>query len=108
MVEANAQLGLLTLPDSIFGNYRELIRITQYEEMKKVDFGGNDPRLALKMDKISQENQRSRQVYTQLSDGTVPSFEQFQAIKDQLTAKQTTPLTKIEQQKETLRQYLEL
>jgi len=49
-------LGLLALPESVFGNYRELIRITQYEEMKKVDFGGNDPRLALKMEKISREN----------------------------------------------------
>jgi hypothetical protein len=60
MVEANAQLGLLALPESIFGNYRELIRMTQYEEMKRIDFGGKDPRLSLKLEKISRENQSER------------------------------------------------
>ena len=28
LVEANAQLGLLALPESVFGHYRELIRTT--------------------------------------------------------------------------------
>ena len=52
LVEANAQLGLLALPESVFGNYRELIRTTQYEAMKKYDFDGKDPRVALKQEKI--------------------------------------------------------
>lgn len=63
-MEANAQLGLVTLPESIFGHYRELIRITQYEAMKKIDFDGKDPRVALKMEKISSDTQNRRQVYT--------------------------------------------
>ena len=48
MVEANAQLQLITLPKSKFGKYKELIRHTQYESMKKHWFGGDDPRLELK------------------------------------------------------------
>ena len=56
MVEANAQLGLFQLPEEIFGRFKELIRITQYEEMKRVDCGGEEPRLAFKREKISHEN----------------------------------------------------
>lgn len=48
MVEANAQLGLFQLPEEIFGRYKDLIRITQYEEMKRIDFDGKDPRIELR------------------------------------------------------------
>lgn len=64
LVEANAQLGLMQLPEDIFGRYKQLIRITQYEEMKRVDFDGKDPRVELKREKIALENKNERQVYT--------------------------------------------
>ena len=60
LVEANAQLGLLALPESVFGHYRELIRTTQYEAMKEFEFDGKDPRVALKQAKISQESKGQR------------------------------------------------
>ena len=56
LVEANAQLGLLQLPEAVFGKYEHLIRATQYNEMKKVDFGGKDPRVEIKRLKILHEN----------------------------------------------------
>jgi hypothetical protein len=44
------------LPHSVFGKYEHLIRATQFNEMKKVDFGGKDPRVELKRMKILNEN----------------------------------------------------
>ena len=52
--------------------------------MKKYDFDGKDPRVALKLEDISKKTQAELKIYTQLSDGSVPSFEQFQAVKDKL------------------------
>ena len=108
LIEANAQLGLVQLPEDIFGKYRELIRVTQFEAMRKIDFDGKDPRVELKRMRIQAKNKVERQIYTQLSDGSVPSFNQFQAIKKELTDKQQTPLTIEEQRKEDIKQYYEL
>ena len=66
--------------------------------MRKEDFGGKDPRVELKRMRIETQNKIDRKIYTQLSDGSVPSFEQFAAIKNKLTANQSTPLTKLEEQ----------
>lgn len=45
--------------------------------MKKIDFDGKDPRAALKLEEISMQTQAELKIYTQMSDGSVPSFEQF-------------------------------
>ena len=52
--------------------------------MKKVDFAGKDPRVELKRQRISEENQIERKIYTQLPDGQVPSFEKFKATKQKI------------------------
>lgn len=83
MVEANTQLGYFTMPEEIFSKYKELVKITSYDSMKEAL--GEDPRRAYKRQMIQHENQKGRGVYTQLQDGSVPSFEQFKAIKDQIT-----------------------
>ena len=44
VIEANTQLGLFTLPEEFFGKYKNLIKITAYENAKKIM--GEDPRLA--------------------------------------------------------------
>ena len=76
--------------------------------MRDKVFEGKDPRVEFKRLQIQSENQSERQVYTQLSDGSVPSYEKFEAIKMQLMDKSKSPLTKAEKKQETLRQYLEL
>lgn len=48
MVEANAQLQLFKLPEKVFGEHEGLIRLTQYESMRKHLYDGEDPRKALK------------------------------------------------------------
>ena len=85
-----------------------MIRITQFEAMREIDFDGKDPRIELKRMRIQAKNKVDRQIYTQLSDGSVPSFNEFQAIKKQLTDKQSTALTLSEQRREDIKQYHEL
>jgi hypothetical protein len=46
MVEANAQLGFVKLPEKLFGKYKNLVKLTHYEEMKKIL--GEDPILNYK------------------------------------------------------------
>jgi hypothetical protein len=48
LMEANAQLGLVQLPENLFGRYKSLIKQVQYAEMQKIDFAGKDPRVELK------------------------------------------------------------
>ena len=84
MVEANAQLQLITLPESTYGKYKELIKLTQYETIKQHWFGGEDPRLEFKREKIMAETMNETKVYKQLSDGSVPSFEKFKSVKDKI------------------------
>lgn len=43
LVEANSQLQLFRLPEEQFGKYEALIRQTQYKEMKKNLYAGEDP-----------------------------------------------------------------
>jgi hypothetical protein len=80
------------LPEETFGKYENLIRVTLYEQMKKEVFGGEDPRQALRRAEIQQETQIQTRVYTQLSDGQVPSLEQFTSMKKQLDKKPLSPL----------------
>ena len=58
---------------------------------------GEDPILNYKKKLISQQNQQSRGIMLQLKDGTVPSFEEFKTIKDNIVLNQTkepsTPLS---------------
>jgi hypothetical protein len=54
IVEANTQLGYLTMPEELFSKYTEIIKITTYEGLKKVL--GEDPRKAYKREQILQEN----------------------------------------------------
>ena len=112
MVEANAQLQLITLPESTYGKYKELIRLTQYETMKQHWFGGEDPRLEFKREKIMAETMNETKVYKQLSDGSVPSYEKFKSVKKKIQESnkgiQVTPLTKKEQQQKTIDEYTRL
>jgi hypothetical protein len=54
--------------------------LTHYNQFKKIL--GEDPILNHKKKLISQQNQEARGVYTQLADGSTPSFEDFKAIKE--------------------------
>lgn len=83
MVEANTQLGLFTLPESMFAKYKEIIKITSYETMKQAL--GEDPRKFYKREHVLNENIKERGKLIQLSDGSVPSFEEFKVIKDKIT-----------------------
>jgi hypothetical protein len=51
MVEANAQLGFLKLPKSIFGEHENLIKLTHYNKFKSIL--GEDPNLHYKKEMIS-------------------------------------------------------
>ena len=109
MIEANTQLGYVQLPEEIFGNYKELMKVTAYDAMKQVL--GEDPRKHYKREIINRENQSMRMVYTQLQDGSVPSFEEFKSIKDKIAnnnagmyAKQS-PLRMQEEQQKSVQQY---
>ena len=62
IVEANTQLGYLTMPEELFAKYKEIVKITTYEGLKQVL--GEDPRKYYNREKISNENQEKRQVYT--------------------------------------------
>lgn len=111
MVEANAQLGFLKLPKAIFGEYENLIKMTHYDRFKELL--GEDPMLHEKKQRIRIQNQEARGIYTQLQDGSVPSFEQFKAIKDQILKDNehptgTTPLAQQEKQQETISQFMKL
>lgn len=89
MIEANSQLGLVQLPREIFGEYEGLIKMTHYEMFRKQL--GEDPIKAYKRKLISEQNQKERGVYLQLKDGTVPSFEEFKSIKEQIVKDQNNP-----------------
>ena len=52
--------------------------------MQKNMFDGEDPKLAFKRIQIQAETQLETQVYTQLQDGQVPSFEKFMATKKKI------------------------
>jgi hypothetical protein len=69
--------------------------------------------LNFKKQLIRDENQKKRGVYLQLQDGSVPSFEQFKAIKDQIVKDNAdkrgkTPLAKEDRMQETMDQYMKL
>ena len=70
------------MPEGLFKKYEELIKITSYDSMREAI--GEDPRKAYKRMKILEDNKDRRQVYTQLNDGSVPSFEEFRSIKNQI------------------------
>lgn len=50
LVEANTQLALFTMPEDLFAKYKEIIKMTQYEDMK--GSMQEDPRRAYKRLKI--------------------------------------------------------
>jgi hypothetical protein len=62
IVEANTQLGFFSMPDELFGKYKEIIKMTSYESMKEAI--GEDPRKAYKRMFIEQQNKQFRHVYT--------------------------------------------
>ncbi len=62
VVEANTQLGYLTMPEELFAKYKEIIKITSYDAMRQVL--GEDPRKMYKREMIRQENEEKRMVYT--------------------------------------------
>ena len=51
MIEATTQLGVTTLPEELFGDDKNLIKLTQYNEFKKEL--GEDPMLHYKKHLIS-------------------------------------------------------
>ena len=112
IMEANAQLGLLKFPESSYGEYKELIKATIYKMFKEDVYGGQEPRLAQKIEKIQQVTMQETGVYTQLSDGSVPSFEKFKAIKQKIqnsnNNSKMSPLTRQEKQQQTIDQYMKL
>ena len=55
MVEANSQLGLVKLPREAFGEFENLIKLTQYNQFKEML--GEDPILNHKKQLISAQNQ---------------------------------------------------
>ena len=72
------------MPESAYGQYKELIKATQYKMFKEDLLGGEEPRLAKKREQIQQLTMKETGVYAQLSDGSVPSFEKFKAVKDKI------------------------
>ena len=57
LVEANAQLQLVQLPEEVFGKYEGLIRQTQYKALKENIYDGEDPRKAIKRLEIQAQTQ---------------------------------------------------
>lgn len=113
LVEANAQLGLYQLPEEDFGKHEPLIRLTQYETMKKYIFDGEDPKKSLKRLEIQANTQVETNVFKQLSDGSVPSFEKFASTKKAIQKINSgggvnTPLKEKTKREETLAQYQKL
>ncbi len=58
VIEANTQLGLITMPEEFFSKYKEIIKITSYDELKKVI--GEDPRRAHKRYLVQKDNEHRR------------------------------------------------
>lgn len=54
VLEANTQLNIFAVPEEIFGEYKELIKITAYDCLKKAY--GTDPRKEYKRFVINEEN----------------------------------------------------
>jgi hypothetical protein len=112
VVEANTQLGYFTMPDEIFGKYKEIVKMTTYDSLKEQL--GEDPRKHYKRQQVLLENESNRNIYTQLPDGRVPSFEEFKAIKDKITrtneglGSSLSPLKLNDKNAEEMRQYLQL
>ena len=75
-------------------------------------FGGEEPRLAKKREQIQQLTMQETGVYTQLSDGSVPSFEKFKAVKQKIQNSnknaRLSPLTQREKQQQTIDEYMKL
>ena len=71
------------MPEDLFGKYKEIVKMTSYDQMKHAL--SEDPRRAYKRLKIQTDNEQGRQIFTQLQDGSVPSFEDYKSIKDKIT-----------------------
>lgn len=54
VVEANTQLGYLTMPEELFGKYKDIVKITTYDGLKKVL--GEDPRKYYKRQQVLEDN----------------------------------------------------
>lgn len=54
VVEANTQLGYFTMPEKMFGKFKEIIKMTAYDNLKETI--GEDPRLAYKREQVLIEN----------------------------------------------------
>ena len=82
--------------------------------MQKRLFAGEDPRLALKRLEVQQTTQHETQVFAQLQDGQVPSFEKFMALKDKIKKTnegeygRNTPLKVKESKEQAMAQYQKL
>ena len=54
-MEANAQTGILKLPESAFGKHREIMKTALFRSMRE-EAGGDDPRIESKRKEISHNN----------------------------------------------------
>jgi hypothetical protein len=55
LMEANAQTGILKLPESAFGKHREIMKTALFRSMRE-EAGGDDPRIESKRKEISHNN----------------------------------------------------
>lgn len=60
LIEANAQLGHVKLPKKLFGKYENLIKLTHYEQFRKLL--NEDPMLNHKRRLIQEHNLKFRDV----------------------------------------------
>eukprot|EP00347_Sterkiella_histriomuscorum_P017245 403350129 len=110
-IEANTQLGYFTLPNDVLEKYKDIVRVT-FRNMQKEQLG-EDPERHMKRKSVLLESQRELGVATQLEDGSVPSFTQFKAIRDQIVKSNqgkgpTSPLVLAEKEEDTIQQYMRL
>jgi len=55
-MEANAQLGLVKLPEKAFGQYKNMIKRVLYDQLKEGKYGGDEPRIEARKEEINKEN----------------------------------------------------
>ena len=111
MVEANTQLGLVQLPRKIFGKMEDFIKTVAYAEEKKRL--GEDPVLNYKKNLIRIQNLASRGISEQGKDGSVPSLDQINSIKQEIELDKknllgSTPLAAIELKQKAMEKFYQI
>lgn len=104
-------MGLIQTPRLFYGKFEELIKRVHYRQFEKEL--GEDPLKFYKRELIQEHNKELLGVNTQGSDGSVPSFEKYTAIKDRIKRDKShptgaTPLVVEERQESAMQEFIKL